>query len=128
MENETILIDTSILIDYFRKKEKQSTTFYKLFLKYKIAVSSVTEFEFLAGAKEEHFEFVDTLFKKLTVLPFDSECAKKAKNIYLDLKSKNKLIELPDIFIASTALANSLLFSTINEKHFKRIEGLNFVD
>ena len=48
----------------------------------------------------------------------------KAIEIYKNLKLKNKLIELPDIVIAATAVANNLKIATLNKKHFDRIEGL----
>ena len=128
MENTSVLVDTSILIDYFRKKNKLGSAFFKISQTYNLAVSSITEFEFLAGAKEEHQAFIDTLFNSLGVLPFDSRCAKKAREVYRDLRTKNRLIELSDILIASTALANNLPLATLNTKHFSRIESLTLVD
>jgi tRNA(fMet)-specific endonuclease VapC len=128
VENTSVLVDTSVLIDYFRKKNKLGTAFLKISQTYNLAVSSITEFEFLVGTKEEHQEFIETLFNSLGVLPFDSRCAKKAREIYRDLRTKNRLIELSDILIASTALANDLPLATLNTKHFSRIESLNIVD
>jgi tRNA(fMet)-specific endonuclease VapC len=81
-----------------------------------------------ASAKEDHQEFIENLFKDLTILPFDSRCAKEAKSIYCDLRSKNKLIELADILIASTAMANDLSLITMNSKHFGRIESLKTIE
>lgn len=44
------------------------------------------------------------------------------------LKSSNKLIEIPDIFIGATALANNMGIATLNKKHFERIPGLSIVE
>ncbi len=44
------------------------------------------------------------------------------------LRSKNRLIELVDIFIASTAVANDLSLATMNTKHFDRIESLKIIE
>ena len=128
MENTSVLVDTSVLIEYFRKKNKLGTAFFKISRTYNLAVSSITEFEFLAGAKDDRQEFIETLFNSLSVLPFDSRCAKKARDVYRDLRTKNKLLELSDILIASTALANDPPLATLNTKHFGRIESLNIVD
>ena len=38
------------------------------------------------------------------------------------------LIDLADLFIAATALTSNLPFSTLNKKHFERIEGLVIVE
>jgi predicted nucleic acid-binding protein len=43
MESSPILIDTSVLIDYFRKKNKGKTLLYSLSLKYNISISTITE-------------------------------------------------------------------------------------
>ena len=40
---------------------------------------------------------------------------------------KNKMIDLADIFIGATALANEIPIATLNYKHFERIANLNFV-
>jgi predicted nucleic acid-binding protein len=49
---EIICLDTSVLIDYFRKKDKSISFFYELSLNYKLfAVSIITEYEILVGSK-----------------------------------------------------------------------------
>jgi predicted nucleic acid-binding protein len=98
MENSVILIDTSILIDYFRKEKKDKTILYNLSQDYNFSISSITEFEFLSGFKDKDLEFARELLKDIVVIPFDSGCAKIASDIYKDLKANNLLIEPPDIF------------------------------
>lgn len=127
MESSPILIDTSVLIDYFRKKNKRKTLLYSLSLKYNFAISTITEFEFLVGLSDKHLEFASKLFENFFILPFDSRCAKAATKIYKNLKSKNQLISPPDIFIAATAIANNLSFATLNLKHFERISNLELI-
>ena len=54
MANEVILLDTSILIDYFRKKDKINSLFLKLSDQYaEFRISVITEFEIYSGAKLE---------------------------------------------------------------------------
>ena len=43
------------------------------------------------------------------------------------LKSDNRIIEFSDIFIAATAIANNMPLSTLNVKHFERIDDLELV-
>jgi tRNA(fMet)-specific endonuclease VapC len=70
---------------------------------------------------------LEGLFTKNEVLPFNKKVAKVAVSINLDLKRKRKLIAIPDLFIAATAIADNLSFSTLNKKHFERIDELNIM-
>ena len=126
METKIIFIDTSVLIDYYRKKDKSKTFFFKLTQTYSIfMVSAITEYEIYVGnVSAEQEKFWDKLFNRITVLPFDSETDKVAVKIYHELKIKNKLIDIPDILIAATAIKNKLTFATLNTKHFDRIDLL----
>ena len=128
MENEIVLLDTSILIDYYRKKDKSKSVLFTLSNKYSIfAVSSITQFEIYIGAKNEQIDFWDAFFQEITVLPFNSETSVIAVKIDLDLKSKRKQISIPDLFIAASALSNNLPCATLNKKHFERIADLVLV-
>jgi len=125
MGRENILIDTSILIDHLRNKQKDKTIFYQLTFRYDYIISSITEFEFLVGSTPPNREFVEKLLARLPVLPFDSGCVKTATEIYRNLKTHNQLISLPDLFIAATAITHNLPLLTLNRKHFERIQNLN---
>ncbi len=127
MGRERILIDTTLLIDHLRKKNKDATVFFKTAEKFDCCISSVTEFEFIVGRNEKNRFFVDTLLKHLPILPFDSSCVAIASEIYIELKSKNHLIPAPDIFIAATAINNEMQLATLNQGHFSRIKHLRLV-
>jgi predicted nucleic acid-binding protein len=59
-----ILLDTSILIEHFRKKDKSKTTLYKLSEKnYRFSISTVTYYEIFIG-----WEKGDALFIAATAL------------------------------------------------------------
>jgi predicted nucleic acid-binding protein len=129
MDKEIICLDTSILIDFFRKTKKENSAFFKLNQKYsRFAVSIVTEYEVFAGMKETQKEFWDNFFSKITVLPFESSANEAAIKIHNQLKRKSKLIETADIFIAATAVSNSMKLATLNRKHFDRIDGLELME
>ena len=74
MGRERILIDTTLLIDHLRKKNKADTMFFKTAEEFDCCISSITEFEFIVGRNEKNRLFIDTLLKNLPVLPFDSSC------------------------------------------------------
>jgi len=133
VERERIVLDTSILIDYFRKSNKENSVLYKLGVAdFNFVISIFTVFEIYNGVnKQRQFLFWNALLKNYAVIEYKAKENMKAIEIYKNLKLKNKLIELPDIFIAATALANNLKIATLNKKHFNRIKGLqmhNFIE
>lgn len=129
METSIICLDTSILIDYYRKKDKKKSAFFQLTNRYRLfSVSIVTEYEILVGSKPEQENFWNGFFDKVTILPFSKAVSDKAVSITKQLKASNKLIEVPDIFIAATAIAYNLPLATLNLKHFQRIEDLGIVE
>ena len=84
MENSIILLDTSILIDFFRKKNKRNSEFYSLSAKHsKFAVSTITRFEVFAGQTNSQNVFWDNFYQKIRILSFDDNCAFMAGKIGL---------------------------------------------
>ena len=123
-----ILLDSSILIELFRKKDKEKTLFYSLSKTYKIlCISSITSYEIGIGNRESHFDYWEKLSENLRILPFDKECSDNAITIYLDLLKANKMIDLADILIGATALTHYIPIATLNDKHFNRIKGLEII-
>ena len=57
----------------------------------------------------------------MKVLELNEKCIDIAIEIFNELKSKNQIIEVPDIFIAATAIHNKLPIATLNTNHFDRI-------
>ena len=129
MESTLICLDTSILIDFYRKKDKSKSLFFKLTEHYvQFAVSAITEYELYLGNSDEQNVFWDKFFSQITVLPFNTKSARQSATIYQQLKAKNKLVEVPDILIAGTAMSHNLPLATLNRKHFERIKDLQLVD
>lgn len=125
MENEIICLDTSVLIDFYRKKVKEKSVFFQLTTKHNLfAVSIITEYEIMIGTDAGQAEFWTNFFDRVIILPFDKAANTAAIEITKYLKATNQLIEIPDIFIGATALANHLKIATLNKKHFERIAGL----
>jgi len=69
---ESILIDTDIVIDYLRSKQKSSTELIRLLAKHDIFLSSISEFELFLGAKtQRHQADLEMVFKEVEAIPFD---------------------------------------------------------
>jgi tRNA(fMet)-specific endonuclease VapC len=122
------LLDSSILIELFRKKDKEKTLFYRLAKTNNILyISSITYYEIGIGNRKVHFDYWEKLSENLQILPFDKVCSDTAIAIYLDLLKDNKMIDLADILIGATALTHNMPIATLNEKHFSRIAGLEII-
>ena len=129
MKSEIICLDTSVLIDYYRKTDKQNSFFFQLTQTYPLsAVSFITEYEIMIGSNHIQDIFWLSFFDKVTILPFTREVNKIAVEIYRQLKAGNKLIEIADILIATTALANDLKRATLNKNHFERIKEIKLIN
>ncbi|WP_018621458.1 type II toxin-antitoxin system VapC family toxin [Spirosoma luteum] len=129
MADKIILVDTSILIDYYRKTDKEKSVWISLVRQsYSFAVSTVTKYEIYAGATTSQLTFWDTVFQAITVIPLDELSVDTAVILNSALKRKRKQIDLADLFIAATAVAHNLSLVTLNRKHFDRIDNLNVLE
>ncbi len=128
MEGELICLDTSILIDYFRKTDKSNSFLYQLAKEHDLfAVSAITEYEIYIGSNDEQDIFWKQFFQNVTVLPFDSKAGAEAVKIYRRLKKQRQLIDIADLLIGATASAYTLKLATLNRKHFDRIGEINLI-
>ncbi len=125
MAANRMVIDTSIFIEHLRAKDKSKTTLIQLPSDVELYLSAVTYYELLMGAtsKEKEKE-VEILIDNLPILPFSDDVARKAAEIYHDLRKRNRMIGFRDIFIAATALAHDIPVKTNNRKDFERVIGL----
>lgn len=127
METDRVLVDTSLIIDFFRKKNKTQATLFSLFQhNIQLYISTLTVYELLSGAKniqlKNDTEKLLTLFQ---TIDFGVEESRKAASLYLQLKSKNQIVETIDILIAATALTHVMPIATFNRDHFIRVPLLN---
>jgi predicted nucleic acid-binding protein len=127
MESGRVLIDTSILIDYYRKKNIENTSFYKLAGKYDFCISIITEFEFLIGFSDEKLAFAKELINGIEIIEINKEISEEARKIYISLKKINKLIPIADLFIAATTIYCNIPIVTLNKKHFEFVEGIKLI-
>jgi len=116
-----ILLDSSIIIDFLRQKEKSKTQLYHLAKIYSLSISTVTLYEVGIGNQKHHLDYWNRLNDRMKLFPVDEQVALAAIDIYKDLKRRNKLIDVADILIAATAIAFDLELATLNLKHFERV-------
>ena len=123
-----LLIDTSVLIEYFRKTKKEETFFYLLAAAHtEFGISAITKYEIMVGSNALQEEFWKQLFSTVTTIDFDEKIALEAALIKKELKSQGNIIGFEDIAIGATARANNYALATLNEKHFTKIANLKLV-
>lgn len=119
MAGQIILLDTSVLIDYFRKSNKANTLLSRLVSEnHNFAISVITYFEILRGITEILQAFWWKLLKDIEVLSYFPAINYTAVQIQKQLKLKRKTISIEDLIIASTAFHLELPFATLNKKGF----------
>lgn len=129
MADKVILVDTSILIDYYRKTDKEKSVWIALVRQgYSFAISAVTKYEIYAGATANQLTFWDSVLRAIKVISLDESSVDTAVLLNNALKKKRKQIAIADLFIAATAAAHHLPLATLNKKHFERIDSLQLVD
>ncbi len=108
-----ILIDTDILIEYFKRKKLEE------FIGNSISV--VTLIEFLRGAKDP--KTVKEIFEEaFNVINIDNQIIIKYTEIYQALRKKGKILSDSDLLIASTSIVKEIPLLTKNIKHFERLK------
>src|ERR1700759_1567873 len=107
MAENIVLLDTSILIEYFRKADKSKSRFiYLIDEGFKCSISCITEYEIYSGAPSIQYGFWRNFLIETEVLPFTRTTAHFAVQINKKLKAKSKQIAVADLFIAATAVEN----------------------
>lgn len=124
-----ILVDTSILIDYFRKQNKEKTILYQLFSENEdLAISVITKYELMLGSNPQQDLFWIALLQKVNVISLDESKIDETVRIKKELRTKNQEIGLADILIAATAKFHQFKLATLNINHFKRVNQLQIFE
>lgn len=124
MEQKKILLDTNSCIEIVKDTQKGKEIIEKI-LDNPIFVSSVSVFELYL--RETNINKIDFLLNKTDILNFDESSAKKASEIFKDLRKRGLITDYRDIFIASACIANNCSLLTLNNKHFEQIKELKLI-
>lgn len=121
-------LDTDILIEYFRRKEKVKSHIKALSNDDRVELTWLSFYEFFKGifisGKIGEEKFLRKLLETSLILEASYESARLGSEIYATLKKKGKLINDADILIASIVKSHKATIVTNNSSHFSRIEGL----
>ena len=125
-----ILLDTSILIDFFKGKNKTFDISNS-----EVVTTVITYHEILSGLKHKKAKneekFFRRFFTEVEILEYDIESADKSSEIMSKLLSIGKVVNTFDVLIAGIALANGIdkIASRDNDfNEISRVTGLEIIN
>jgi predicted nucleic acid-binding protein len=117
-----ILLDTDILVDFFRGQSKAVA--FVNGQAARIVLSSIVVSELYAGVKgEEEQKTLDDFISLFRVVAVDNEIA-KAGGLYKREYGKSHGVGLADAILAATAEAEGAELKTLNTKHYPMLKDL----
>lgn len=122
------LIDTDIII-YSLKHNKAVIEKFQLYNAAPKSLSVITYGELIYGARksksfEKNLAKVHRLIEILPVINISPSIMDTFGELKASLEKRGMILDDMDLLIASTALTHNLVLVTNNEKHFRRINGL----
>jgi len=124
-----VVIDTDVAIDYFAGVTPQAEAVRRLLAENRLALTSVSLFELACGAQTDaQRQDVERLGRAAHVLALDGAAARRAGELFGELKRAGRLLDMADLLIAGCCLRAAWPLLTRNEKHFGRIESLALAD
>jgi len=114
----TVLVDTSILIDYLRGHAGAAELLERERTSAPIHASEITRLEVLAGMREEETGPTTWLLGSLRWRAVDAEVAEKAGELGRSWLPSHRGIDSADLAIAATAILLDARLLTLNVRHF----------
>lgn len=118
-----ILLDTSLIVDLIRRKDRQNSYLAKVSNEY-LYISILTHTELYSGKsvweKDYAQKELKSILSEISIIALDEKISQKAGFI----KAHNPNIDLIDCIIAATAITEDLELATLNTKDFKTIKDL----
>jgi len=114
----TVLVDTSILIDYLRGHAGAAELLERERASAPIHASEITRLEVLAGMRDEEAAPTTWLLGSLRWRAVDAEVAEKAGELGRSWLPSHRRIDSADLAIAATAILLDARLLTLNVRHF----------
>lgn len=126
--DKLVLVDTSVWIEYFRKKDKVFQYVSKLMDRGSVCIAKLIVAELIQGAKtEKEVAVIKTLLEVFPVLQEQDDTWEKAGELAFHLRRKGRSIGLADCYLVTLTEQNgALLFSF--DKHFEVIRKEKKID
>lgn len=125
MKNSGILLDSDVIIRFFRGKEDIVSAIHKVIIHSNIYVTPISIAEIYAGARPKEEKIINAFFSLIDTVDITYTTGKLAGE-YLNKYSKSHNVEIADSLIAATSTNFSLKLWTLNRKHYPMINKNEF--
>jgi predicted nucleic acid-binding protein len=120
----TVLVDTSVLIDYLRGHEPAAHLLEQARMSGPLHASEITRIEILAGMRGGEEEPTESLLASLVWHAVDAAVAEEAGALGRQWLPGHQGIDSADLGIAATAILNRAELVTLNVRHFPMFPNL----
>jgi hypothetical protein len=124
MTEDGVVVDTSVLISFFRGADKIAEAVTELIEKNKIIITGIVIAELLQGMKDlKEEEDITTVLDGISTFEVSTDIWIKAGKLALSLRRRGITNPLTDVAIAALAIEHNLSVFTL-DKHFEQIPGV----
>ena len=120
----TVLVDTSVVIDYLRGLEGAATILEAARIQAPLHASEITRAEVLTGMRKREESATRSFLSTLVWHPVDEPVAERAGELGRQWIGSHNSIDSADLVIAATAQLNECELLTCNVKHFPMFKKL----
>lgn len=122
-----ILIDTDILIDISRNIPSAIQTVDGYKRDFVLSISMVTQLELISGCRnKKELNRLSEFLERFQILHITEAVSSKTVELFEKYRLSHG-VQIPDMLIASTAMAYDIQLLSKNQKDFSFIEGLEFI-
>jgi predicted nucleic acid-binding protein len=114
----TVLVDTSVLIDYLRGHERAAALLERERAAGPLQASEITRLEVLAGMRADEEDATRSLLSALAWHPVDADVAEDAGALGRRWLPSHHAIDSADLAIAATAMRCGSRLLTRNVRHY----------
>jgi predicted nucleic acid-binding protein len=120
----TVLVDTSVLIDYLRGHRGAAESLERERASAPLHASEITRLEVLAGMRPAEEDDTRSLLSAFVWHPVDAEVAEDAGALGRQWLPSHHGIDSADLAIAATVIRTGSRLLTCNIRHFPMLAGL----
>lgn len=125
--NNSVLVDTDILIDVLRNFEPTMQRLAEVEEQSQLWVSQITQMELIVGCQDKRsLKKLEKFLEKFSVLPINSAISYRTTKLLFQYRLSHGLL-IPDAIIAATALVNKFALLTRNQRDFRFIQELELI-
>jgi tRNA(fMet)-specific endonuclease VapC len=128
-----MIVDSDIIIDYLRGKDKASKLIKKHQEKHSVETTDINVFELYHGAyKSEktnrNLSNLKGFLNRIRVHSTSEDSMELAGKIAAELEDSGEKIGAKDILISSVAMLENQPVLTYNKKHFKKVDDIELIE